>query len=303
MTALPLQTFFNASAQPGQSEPFLYSGLFEASAATALEHDHFVVASDEINRLQIYRRGTSGPVGSVQLKKFIGSLKSDIEASARIGRRIYWITSHSRKDGSKGGAKKRSVLFATKIGGKGGPPKLRGVGTPHRKLRKAIRNATGIEPRHINIEGLADTSEGMLLIGFRSPLASNGNALVLPLKNPAAVTQKGRSPRFGKLLELDLGGLGIRSIDRLDMADASYLILAGPQTDEGDRFALYSWTGGTEAPVQISELKINDFKAEALVFYPESRTIQILSDDGTAMHDDEKTPEQERRFRSIDMHY
>jgi len=45
-----------------QAEPMDYIGICEASAAVALDDTHFVVASNETNTFQIYRRGTAKPL-------------------------------------------------------------------------------------------------------------------------------------------------------------------------------------------------------------------------------------------------
>ncbi|MEK1926053.1 MAG: hypothetical protein AAAB11_11540, partial [Rhizobium giardinii] len=65
-----------------QAEPIDYIGICEASASVALDDTHFVVASDETNTFQIYRRGIAKPVRALKFKSFIGNEKSDIEAAA-----------------------------------------------------------------------------------------------------------------------------------------------------------------------------------------------------------------------------
>ncbi|WP_427308713.1 hypothetical protein [Cupriavidus sp. H39] len=52
--------------------------------------------------------------------------------------------------------------------------------------------------------------------------------------NPAAVI-KGNAARFGAPILIDLGGRGIRGIERVDK---EYVIAAGPVADDGT-FALY----------------------------------------------------------------
>ena len=91
----------------------------------------------------------------------------------------------------------------------------------------------------INIEGLAATPEGDLLIGFRAPLIDK-MAPVLRLTNPAAVTERGEEPRFGKPHLLDLDERGIRSIDWTGLLPPVYLVLAGPAKGQGrEIFALF----------------------------------------------------------------
>ena len=50
----------------------VYRLMCDASAAVALDADHFVVANDERNQLQIYKRDTAHPVKSVDISSFSG---------------------------------------------------------------------------------------------------------------------------------------------------------------------------------------------------------------------------------------
>ena len=63
----------------------------------------------------------------------------------------------------------------------------------------------------LNIEGLAATPEGQLLIGFRNPLPDE-RALVVPLENPGEVVD-GKRAKLGEAYELNLGRRGVRSIE------------------------------------------------------------------------------------------
>ncbi|MCV9967586.1 DUF3616 domain-containing protein [Pararhizobium sp. BT-229] len=287
-----------ADAQP---EPVEYIGICEASAAVALDEAHFVVASDETNTFQIYRRGFAKPVQALKFKSFTGREKSDIEAAARIGDRVYWISSFSRPKRG-GNASGRSILVASRIVEKAGGPALEPLGTPFEGLRGYLKKELRLPGTDINIEGLAGTPEGDLLIGFRAPVIG-GKAPVLRLKNPAAVTKRGEEPRFGKPQMLDLGGAGIRSIDWTGLLPALYLIVAGPEDDKGDTFSLYSWGGGEELPVKLPARLPGDFHAEALVVYPQKGLVQILSDDGRKDKAGNKIPKSKRGFRSIDVSY
>ena len=65
----------------------------------------------------------------------------------------------------------------------------------------------------MNIEGLAATADGKLRIGFRNP-RPGGEALVIPLLNPAPVVDSGAAPVFGELARLDLAGRGIRRMEK-----------------------------------------------------------------------------------------
>ena len=74
-----------AAALPGR--PFAqdissYRGACDASAAVALDAEHFAVGNDENNVLHVYRRGRPQPVGALDLSKFLG-LRGDAEADHR----------------------------------------------------------------------------------------------------------------------------------------------------------------------------------------------------------------------------
>src|SRR5262245_46723677 len=75
-----------------------YTGMCDASAGVAIAADLFIVASDEDNRLRIYRRDRPGaPEQEFDLTAFLklgADQEADIEGATRIGDRIFWITSH-----------------------------------------------------------------------------------------------------------------------------------------------------------------------------------------------------------------
>src|SRR5262249_57567987 len=73
-----------------QTDIFTYKGMCDASAAVALDAKHFIVAGDESNRLQIYKRGRQGPVGSVGLSDFRGTNnESDLAPPPIVPNRTY----------------------------------------------------------------------------------------------------------------------------------------------------------------------------------------------------------------------
>ena len=83
------------------SAPTTYRGMCDASAAVSLNADLFAVANDEDNTLRVYHRKPGGlPAFSFDLTAFLRigkkSPEADIEGSAAIGDRVYWITSHGR---------------------------------------------------------------------------------------------------------------------------------------------------------------------------------------------------------------
>ena len=291
-----------------------YSGPCDASAAVALDAAHFIVGDDEHNTLHVYRQGQPAPVAALNLANFLGTAadeESDIEGAAAIGSRIYWITSHGRN--SKGKARPaRQRFFATDIV-PGQPPTVKPVGQAYANLLSDMLAAKNLKPYRLdeasrrppeadgglNIEGLAATSDGKLLIGLRSPL-SQQRALIIPLDNPEQVIA-GQRARFGVPLELDLGKRGIRSIE---MISGSYLIVAGPTGDKGS-FALYRWSGQREdAPAPDPGIDFGSLRPEALFAIPDSDRVQFLSDDGGIVIDGiecKKMPAAGQTFRSLNL--
>ena len=285
-------------------EAFTYYGLCDASAAAALGPDLFVVANDERNQLKIYRRAIARPVAEADLAPFLGTAmdkETDLEGAATIGERIYWISSHGRNKKGKADAT-RHRFFATELR----DGELAPVGTPYTGLlddmigaphlrRYPFAAASRLMPEAdgaFNIEGLAATPHGGVLIGLRNP-APRGMALVVPLLNPAQVID-GAKAALGEAIELDLGGLAIRS---MELVDDSYVIVAGPPADKG-RFALYRWSGDArDMPAAIAHDDFGALRPEAIFAIPGTGKLQILSDDG-GKHV-KKMAEHEQCFQSV----
>lgn len=270
-----------------------YKGWCDASAAVALDADHFVVANDENNALRIYRRGKADPVGPpMDLGTFLqASQESDLEGAARIGNRIYWIASHGRNKNGKL-REDRHRFFATEIG-PGNPPALKPVGNAYAGLLDDLLAAEPLRafdlataatlapeaPKGLNIEGLAATPDGKLLVGFRNPVP-NGRALVVPIENPDDVIHGRAKASLGAPMLLDLGGAGIRS---MELVGSSYWIVGGPTADAGD-FRLFRWSGkAAERPAPVAGIdfsKNGQLRPEALFAVPGTTLVHILSDDG-----------------------
>ncbi|WP_182915852.1 DUF3616 domain-containing protein [Massilia cavernae] len=287
-------------------EEFTYRGMCDASAAAALDAHHFVVANDERNQLKVYTRGTADPVHIVDLAPFLGTKpdkESDLEGAATIGSRIYWISSHGRN--SKGKEQTRRYrFFATDALRRA--PWLTPAGQPYSGMLDDLINAPQLAKYKLaeaasrnpelegafNIEGLAATPQGELLVGMRNP-APHGKALVVQMVNPDEVIS-GKKARFGMVFELDLGGRAVRSMELVGLA---YMIVAGPTGNDGD-FAIYRWSGDpAEQPLELSHVKFDTTRPEALFAIPGTHMVQVLSDDG-GKHCKE-IPEEQQAFRSI----
>jgi hypothetical protein len=235
------------------------------------------------------------PIERVRLSAVLGigrpNHEADIEGATAVGDTAYWITSHANgKDGAPHPDRHR--LFATVGQRSGSTPTVRPVGRAYSQLLSALLADTALarydiatasrrspdERGGLNIEGLAATPDGRLLIGFRSPVPQ-GRALIVPIDNPADVVFRAAAPRLGRATTLALDGRGIRSIEYVP-AMRAYAIVAG---EGGGRrgVALYRWSGAAaDAPRPIEGVTFEGLNPEAIVVereHPERLT--ILSDD------------------------
>lgn len=301
-------------AAQAQQAPTVYHGACDGSAAVALDDRHFIPANDDENSLRLYRIGVSNPLAAIDLnpvlrpeKKKDGTFKEvDVEAAARVGDRIYWLGSHARDSGGDKESS-RHRFFATDVGKASGAPPfiLRPKMADVDLLKELIAQLPGLplkdaaklppeDEKGFNIEGLAAAPGGELMIGLRNPRPGN-RALVIPFANPTAVIDDGATPRFGTSERLDLGGRGIRSIDRVG---ERYVIVAGPFGDKDNDFALFTWSGpGGPAP-RREAVALGDLRPEALFATSSSQEIHLLSDDGTKACK-ELTAQNRKTFRGV----
>jgi Protein of unknown function (DUF3616) len=288
-------------------EEFKHFGRCDSSGSLALGDQHFLVADDEQNVISIYRSDTDGQAVQIfDINHYFAPYDGkevDIEGSAALDEVVFWITSHGTN--SKGAARpKRQQFFATKLVDLASGH-LEQVGHSYTKLvadliaddrlqKYDFESASQIAPKKtggLNIEALAATPQQELLIGFRNPLIA-GRAIVLKLKNPRElVLDPLARAEFGKPIELELGGLGIRSMEYWPELQ-QYLIVAGA-VDGGNTFALYWWDGDRSIPPQLVDVLLPaDFRPEGIVLYPQPLTsapaeyrLQLISDDGAVVRD------------------
>lgn len=298
LTFALLAAFASLAAAADES----YRGLCDASAAVALGQGHWGVADDETDVLRIYQHGTALPVGSVDLVDYLRNRKpsgksseADIEGAALIGQRIYWISSHARKGKDGKVDQHRQRFFATDLTSDAPVPAVKPaagaayetlldelLADPRFALLSEAAKRKPEETGGLNIEGLAASADGGLLIGFRNPLLQ-GNALIVPLRNPREIIDSGARPLFGDPIRLDLGGRGIRSLERVG---DEVLIAAGPYGSAASSklrpaFALFRWSGvAGQAPSFVRTLDAGSFRPEALFFDAERNQLVLFSDDG-----------------------
>jgi len=295
-------------------EPLVFTGTCDASAATALSGDLFVVANDEDNILRFYRMSQPGkPVQTFDLRPILGlkgKAEMDLEGAARLGQKVFFISSHGRNAAGKS-APNRHRFFALEFSGAKNQATVQLVGKPYTNLaadliadpryaRFHLAEGAGLPPKAeggFNIEALTDTLDGRLLIGFRSPV-TEGRALLAPLLNPEEVVA-GHSPKFGDPMLLDLGGLGLRGISS---TEKGYYMLAGP-VDGPAPSQLYFSAGGPESPKPLNEVQFLKINPEAICFLGVGNDSEflILSDDGGRKikgKECKTLPESQRQFRA-----
>lgn len=273
---------------------FSFTGAMDCSAALGLGADRFLAASDEDNTLRLYQAGRPGAaVGMWDLNRLVLHRRKgpefDLEGAAALGEHLFWIGSHGRKaDGQP--APHRRVLFALRRQGGAETLELQPFGRVYTNLVADMAqdqrfHAFGLakaaelppeSPGGLNIEAMAATAQGGLLIGFRNPIPG-GRALIVPLLNPVELVS-GRPPVFGDPILLDLGGLGLR--DALWTGEGYYLI-AGPARGRAGT-GLFFWKGGDAKPQPVSGVRFAGLNPEALAWIEVQgrRLLLVLSDDG-----------------------
>jgi hypothetical protein len=278
-----------------------YREACDASAAVRLgDSTAFATASDEDYVLRVYDSREPGPpISRLDVTAHLAprdpAKEPDIEGAAVIEDRVYWITSHGRdKDGDEQEARQR--LFATAVRQAGAQPVLQPTGRAIRTLlrdlthtpsleRFDLKGAARLAPEAqggLNIEGLAPTPEGDLLVGFRNPVR-DGRALVVRLRNPRDLVE-GRADTADLTLagELDLGGRGLRAMEYVPSLRVYFLI--GGAFDDTGNFGLFRWSGRASEPaVQIRTNALSGLQPEELTAKAGqngSVTIDAFSDDG-----------------------
>lgn len=306
LIVIPPLLFLSAPVAAQAETVETFRGACEPSGAVALNSGKFLVANDEDNVLRIYSPGQQDPAvaagadvnGALGLDADDEDEKVDFEAATRIGGRSFFVGSHSR---SKKGKRRpsREMFISVSVDETPEKPEI-SVSKPATliealaaldtiKASIALDSATheelAAEAEGLNIEGLAEGLDGKsALIGLRNPLSSDGKAIVVPLLNPDEVVDDHDPPELGTPLFVDLGGRGIRSLER-SPGTGGYLIVAGPRQTSGT-FALYSWTGEAgDAPEPMDKANallssLDEFHPETLIVDPEGKHARLLSDDG-----------------------
>ncbi len=182
--------------------------------------------------------------------------EADFEALARDGDTLFAIGSHSRnrskqkldssykknrerltRDGIKSCEARNELRKFRLTGGK------RVETLQEASLRDLIGNHPVLAPfaklpnkeNGVDIEGLA-AKDGSLYVGFRGPVLRQNYVPILRIPQDLLQISQDNS----ELLFVDLGGRGVRDIASVP---GGFFILAGPNGDEQQSFAIYFWDG------------------------------------------------------------
>lgn len=318
-----------AASAPGRPGGSWHLGSSDGSTAIAVDANYMFVGDDENQVLRLYRRGRSGlPLAQFDMTPFLQlpdveagmAREVDIEASTRVGNRIFWMGSHSHANIGETRTN-RTRIFATDLSGMGAASTLtyvgrydylkldlinwdnqnaHGKGTNYYGLEAS--DAEGVPPKApdgsgFSIEGLAmmPGSPDGAYVAFRAPIvpAANRNyALIVPVLNFATLAVSGGPPGssvFGAPIELDLYGRGIRS---LEGNPTGYLMLAGPAAagtgPYPHDFRLYTWTGNPADQPQQRTADPSGLNPEGIIELPpapwgSNSPVAMVSDNGTTL--------------------
>ncbi len=310
--------FLYAASAMGRPNGRFHTGASDGSTAFAIDANLMFVGDDENQKLRLFdRHGSGGPIAQFDMSPFLGLTdfysdgrprEVDIEASTRVGNRIYWMSAHSHSGTNETHAVEtrtnRSRVFATDLAGTGASSTLSYVGrydflkldlvnwdqnNIHGRgadyFGLAASTAAGVDPKALdgsgfNIEGLcmAPGSATTAYVAFRAPVVSSTNrayALIVPVLNfttLAVGTGPPGSAQFGAPIELNLGCRGIRSIE--GNASGGYLIVAGPPgplpeaPSPPNDFRLFTWSGQPGDPPQERAADLSGLNVEGIVELP-----------------------------------
>ena len=243
--------------------------------------NYIIVGDDEANVVRVYDKNGGPAISEFDYGTALGlSGEMDFEAMTLVGNNLYLTGSHSNnKKGEE--APGREVITSLKITTVDGKPTFAVTTDKYTGLVAALTAwdaaganghaagyygfatsaGPGIAPENTNgfsIEGVTTSqNDSALWLGFRAPQMDNvvrDKALIIALTNYKDVLADSTKAPVFEAIELNLGGRGIRSIDKA--SDGSgYLIIAGPSggasEDVPNDFRLFTWDGDkTHQPVE-----------------------------------------------------
>ncbi len=229
-------------------------GKFEASGVADVTGTDGVLFVDNGREGQVFwmRLDENGrQVGSIKAFE-LGRSIEDLEGITTDGTHFYVVSSQSRpkaiaKEGLvrfKFDARSQSIEAVESISGLKSFLVENVADLREEGVKKGKKGG-------LNIEGLAwDPRRGRLLLGLRSPII-DGHALIVPLRlrDPrAAFSIDNLQVEGSGVIQLDLGGVGIRGIE-YDGRTNVFRIISGPAEDQDQTdFGLWEWNGDEKQP-------------------------------------------------------
>jgi len=241
--------FYNLSKGNVVYKKDKFYNVFEPSGAATMKDGKVLIVEDEssvhaLKLLEIEPNGNVVEVGDIYLpkkiKKYFKKNVEDVEAVTVAGDYVYAITSHSLTKAHK--RKKAREQFMMFSYDDGAMTQFSVYTLLRDDLEKNFSQLLNLNYSNnsLDIEGLSfDPKDKSILIGLRSP-THNSKAVIIGIENPQEVFAQQEKPRFTKLIELDLDGLGIRDIT-YDVQKKGYWIIAGDSAQRNTSFKLWFW--------------------------------------------------------------
>jgi len=182
----------------------------------------------------------------------LGATVEDSEGITTDGTYFYIVGSQSKLEAGKSGGLLRftfdaSTQTVTRAEAMTGLREFLIEKVPELKAFADVKASDG----GLNIEGIAcdpDPSQRRLLLGLRSPQVNN-KALLVSLKIPdpnLPLTAENLQLAAPSVIQLSLGGLGVRDI-QYDSRLKAFLIISGaPEHHEKTAFTLWEWNGDAD---------------------------------------------------------
>ncbi|MFY9571746.1 MAG: DUF3616 domain-containing protein [Blastocatellia bacterium] len=245
----------------GAGTPFK-GGSFEASGVVNVPGTNGVLMvddnhSDEVLWMELDESGRQ--VGQVKMIP-LGVTVDDPEGITSDGSFFYIIGSQSKPNAGDRNALVRFVFDASsktvqKAEALTNLREFLVANVPELKDESEKKGSEG----GLNIEGIAwDFKRGRWLLGLRSPLGKDTNALLVAVKlrNPAgAFSTDNLQLAESNAIPLKLAGFGVRDI-QYDPESNTFLIISGaPEHHEKAEFTLWEWSGNFDQSGSESALR------------------------------------------------
>ena len=245
-----------------------FINIYEPSGVAQLSSGEILIVEDDgAKPLSLLKLNNANPFDHLERIKalnFESVVVNDLEALT-IDQKdfLYAITSHSRNRKGKINSKRNHLIrFNIKdqqIGDVHLIENLRDwIINAYPQLKKSAKIKKVQKNGGLNIEGLAyDKKNQQLLIGLRSPLNKDEQAIIIPIAlNKQTFKNKLFNEKPLDLISLDLDGAGIRDFTYVPYLNA-FLILSGTSSGRKKPAQLWLWQRG-QKPIIV---KIKGAKA------------------------------------------